>query len=64
MSWAPVYPNGRSASALASVGTVGKTARVCTAGAETFEIAGILRFRASATTADISNTWWLRSKRS
>jgi NADPH:quinone reductase-like Zn-dependent oxidoreductase len=53
------YPRGRKASALVSAGTAATTALVPRAGAEIFAIAGILKFRASAMTADTSSTWWL-----
>ena len=54
---------GRRASVWESAGTVGTTAPAANAAAETFAIAATARSPASATTADISNTWWLPWKR-
>ena len=56
-------PDGRRDNASASVGTAAMTAHVLHVGAEIFAIAGMERFRASATTADTSNIWWLPSRR-
>jgi alcohol dehydrogenase/propanol-preferring alcohol dehydrogenase len=56
------WKKGQRASALD--GTAATTARVSSAGRGIFAIAAIGKIRGSATTADISNTWWLRWKHS
>ena len=40
MNWVPVFPSGRRDSVSASAGTAARTARVSSAGAEIFAIAG------------------------
>jgi hypothetical protein len=59
MKWALVFPRGRKGSESVSAGTAVMTARAASACVEIFAIAGIKKLRASAMTADISNTWWL-----
>ncbi len=43
MKWVPVFPSGRRGSASVSAGTAARTARVSSAGAEIFAIAGIVK---------------------